>query len=92
MNNPLFLIIYFKIGDVMKEKILQCGLTKITVHQPEQPNVEDLKHVYDVINELAGKVQKEKGIDISNLFYTSEDVMKMKKDSNYLFLKSLNYR
>ena len=64
---------------------ITIGNTKIRVTQPEIPKKEDLKNMYDVMNEIGLNLMKQKK-DISKMFYSKEEIEEKKKSNKYVFI------
>lgn len=65
------------------EKHYQFGKTKVTVTSSVTPEErkENLKKIYDVVNEIADK-KREEGINVDNWFYTQEEIEKLKQENS----------
>ena len=60
-------------------------VTEIPNNLTQEQKARNLKHLYDVINDIA-KDLWEKGEDISDLFYTDEEIEKLKKKKKIKFI------
>ena len=67
---------------------MKIGKTKITFIENNLSNEErkrNLKDLYDYINKLADKYEKQ-GVDVTSWFYTEKQIERMKKNSKYKFI------
>ena len=66
---------------------LKIGNTKIEIisNGTEAERKENLKNMYDVINNIADKKRAE-GKNVDDWFYTTEELENLRKDSNYKFI------
>ena len=63
----------------MKKTVYLVGGNKeVTAYIPKNTSYTALENLYDVCNEL---------FDYDDCFYTSEEVLKLKKDSRNMFLR-----
>lgn len=65
----------------------QFGKIKVELYSnvTKEESKNNLIKVYDVINKIADKKRKQ-GIDVSDWFYTKEQLESMKKNGNYEFI------
>ena len=65
------------------EKHYEFGKTKVTVISSVTPEErkENLKKIYDVVNEIADKKRSE-GINVDDWFYTHEEIEKLKRENS----------
>ena len=68
-------------------KKMQIGNSNIEIYSdvPEDEKKENLKEVYKTINNIA-RTKKEQGQDVSNWFYTEEQLKKMEQDTRFKFI------
>lgn len=66
----------------MKKTTRIIGNTTINSFTPTNVDKEALKRVYDLLNDVANRLSIEK----KDLFYTDEQVQKLKKDTRNTFL------
>lgn len=66
---------------------LKIGNTEIEIisNNTEAERKENLKNMYDVINNIADKKRAE-GKNVDDWFYTAEELENLRKDSNYKFI------
>ena len=68
-------------------KKMQIGNSNIEIYSDvtEDEKRENLKEVYKTINNIA-RTKKEQGQDVSNWFYTEEQLRKMEQDTHFKFI------
>ncbi len=67
---------------------MKIGKTKITFIENNLSNEErkqNLKDLYDYINKLADKYEKQ-DVDVTSWFYTEKQIERMKKNKKYKFI------
>lgn len=70
----------------MKIEEFMLGNTTMKLHYPEIPKKENLKALYDVINDIAMNLQKADK-NITKMFYTKEQIASFRNNKNCIFLK-----
>lgn len=68
-------------------KKITIGKSEIEIYSDvaEEEEKENLKRIYNTINKIAVK-KMEQGIDVSNWYYTPEQIEQMEKSGEYNFL------